>query len=989
MASAIERPRSRSRRLGKALIFLTVITILSGAAVWYFRPPFADSIFGPRQVLNWKPIEAAAARQNWAEVDRQIGPWIQAHADDGKAYVLLAFVRISQGREAESLESLKTVKPDDPSWITAQNILGDLAFARKDAAESERIYRGLAAKSPQAIPPRQRLVYLYSLQLRTAEARAVLWEMYRAKLDPDQLAELVLASFQVENDVRGLGPELPQFLKTTPNDPYLQRAWGLSLHWRGKPAEALPYLESAAEALDNDLTGRFALAECRLALGILPPDTDIETILGPRPASASSASLWYVMASQLADVRGKSDASFEFLRKAVEANPENREACIRLGQALTRRGKPDEAKLQNARAEVLNQREKTLKRAHNDARREGFNAEWCERLGLLCNESHLTTEAREWLELSLKYEPNRASARAALDRIPRTSESNIQPILLSRRTQRPRPSNAAPPTQNASAAKAVRFEDIASQSGLTYQYDCAATGDMFIGDTMGGGVGLIDYDGDGWLDVYLVNGCKLPIDPKAPARPNKLFRNTGHGTFEDMTERAGVPGNGYGMGCTVGDYDNDGHDDLFVTGLGQTVLYHNNGDGTFKDVTAQAGVTSSRWSTASGFGDLDSDGDLDLMVVTYVTASPATSTPCLDQTGRPIHCSPGYYAAEFDILFRNNGDGTFTDISREAGIEVPSGRGLGLAIADFDDDGRLDLFVANDASPNFLFRNLGGLKFEEVGLSMGIGCDGSGRATASMGVAAADLDGDGRIDLFHTNFINEPNTLRLNSGGGFFRDATLAANLDAPSRALTGFGTAALDVDNDGLLDLFVANGHVDDQPWVNSPMAQLPALFMNQGNGRFVQASRETSPYFARPVVGRGVAAGDLDNDGRTDLLVIHRDVPAALLRNQTEGGGHWLGLRLQGVKSGHTPVGARVTCRAGGRTTVRWLTSGTSYLSSNDPRLSFGLGSSTTIEKLDVHWPSGLTQSWSNLPIDIYLNLQEGSDPKLPTKKSLRSDQ
>jgi enediyne biosynthesis protein E4 len=293
--------------------------------------------------------------------------------------------------------------------------------------------------------------------------------------------------------------------------------------------------------------------------------------------------------------------------------------------------------------------------------------------------------------------------------------------------------------------------------------------------------------------------------------------------------------------------------------------------------------------------------------------------------------------------------GTFSDVSREAGIEVPDGRGLGLAIADLDGDGWLDLFVANDGTANFLFRNRGGLRFEEVGLTSGVAFDAMGQPTASMGVIAEDLNGYGRIDLFHTNFINQSSTLRWNTGGCLFTNGTLAANLAAPSRSTTGFGTAALDVDNDGILELFVANGHTDDQPWFNTPMAQPAQLFLGRDQGRFELASPETSPYFARPSVGRGVAAGDLDNDGRVDLVVVHRDASAALLRNVTRGG-HWLGLRLRGTRTGRSPIGARVVCQAGGRSRVRWLTSGTGYLSSTDPRLGFGLGSSPKVEHLEV---------------------------------------
>jgi tetratricopeptide (TPR) repeat protein len=896
--------------------------------------------------------------------------WLKAHPQDSAAWELLGGLLFDQGRMHDALTALRQVREVDPGWENAQTVIGEIAVREHRLAEAEESFRRAAGRNRRAVEPRERLVSLLGLERRPAEARSVLRQLFQITHDPRHLADSILIS-ELESEVRDRNPELGEFLKQTPDDPWLRRVSGLALLARGQSALALPHLEAAATAIDQDPMGRFALAECRMALGI---SADELSILGAAPARPVDAARWWVLRARLAEAWGRRAEQKKSLRNAVDADPRNSEARFRLGQLLIREGDQEQGMAQLKRATALGEQEDTLKRELRRLVRGPVEVESLLRVARLCKETGRVTEAHDWFELALLRDRSRSvevdlAQLSAADDMPAVALS--RPVKKSSAASLPHASLRKEPA----ALLGPRFEEVAERAGARFRYECGETAKLFIGDTMGGGVALFDFDDDGWLDIYFVNGCALPVDRQSPPRPNKLYRNRGNGTFEDVTERAGVAGRGYGMGCVVGDFDNDGHDDLFLTGLDQTVLYRNRGDGTFEDVTARAGVSSSRWTTAAGFGDLDGDGDLDLMVVTYVEADPVNVLECRDKFGKLIHCNPDRFPAQFDQLFRNNGDGTFTDVSREAGILVPEGRGLGLAIADFDDDGRLDLFVANDGTANFLFRNCGGLRFQEIGLNAGVAYDAAGEPTGSMGVVAEDLNEDGRIDLFHTNFINQSSTLRWNLGGCLFTDGTLAANLAAPSRAQTGFGTVALDVDNDGTLELFVANGHTDDQPWYNAPMAQTAQLFLGRDHGRFALASPAVSPYFAHPVVGRGVAAGDLDNDGRVDLVVVHRDRPAAVLRNCTRGG-HWLGLRLRGTRSGRSPVGARVVCQVGGRSRVRWLTSGTSYLASSDPRLWFGLGSATKAEQLEVRWPAGTVQTWSDVAADRIVEIQEGDD-------------
>ena len=748
---------------------------------------------------------------------------------------------------------------------------------------------------------------------------------------------------------------------------------------QGHPAEALPYLEAVME-LEDDVTGRLALAECRISLGHV---VDLDVLLSPLTVEPKLQGQRRVLMAQMAKAHGQDDRALSYLHQAVEADPGNRVAQYQLGQMLIQNGAQSAAQEHLQYAAELGRRQRHLRMLLSQVGpQHATDAVMYETIARLCLESGLAAEARAWYQETIRIDPTRVTAQSALAQLsgvaapkPLSAFLPVRPIL----TTTPATITTMVTLPHAAHSRLIEphFEEISGRAGLTFQYVSGATADLFIADTMGGGVGLFDYDHDGWLDVYLVNGCSLPVNEQALPTPNKLYHNLGDGTFEDVTSRAAVPGRGYGMGCTVGDFDDDGYEDLFVTGFRNTLLYRNRGDGTFEDVTQKAGVFSSRWCTAAGFADLDGDRDLDLVVVAYVDADPSRPIPCKDPTGRRIHCTPGYYRSQFNHLFRNNGNGTFTDIAQEAGLRVTAAPGLGLTIADFDGDGHLDIFVANDAVPNTLFRNLGNLRFEEIGVVAGLAYDGKGHATASMGVVAEDLDGDGLLDIFHTNLVNEGSTLARNLGKGRFVDVTEHMGLLAPSRSVTGFGTAALDVDNDGRLDLFSANGHVDDMPWQNRPIAELPHFYRSVAPGRFEMANASaTGAYFTRPIVGRGAAVGDLDNDGRLDLVVVHRDAPVALLRNVSKAG-HALGLRLRGKASASTPVGARVTCRVGRNTMVRWITAGTGYLSTHDSRLWFGLGSAGSVDRLEVHWPSGADQSWSGVVGDRIVEIREGEKP------------
>ncbi len=517
--------------------------------------------------------------------------------------------------------------------------------------------------------------------------------------------------------------------------------------------------------------------------------------------------------------------------------------------------------------------------------------------------------------------------------------------------------------------------------GLPVPHYNDAHGQFRLVECMGSGVGLIDYDNDGWLDIYIAQGCPIPLSPNQRRYSSRLYRNNRDGTYVDVTDSAHVGFNGYGIGVAVGDYDGNGYDDIYVSGFGSGALYRNNGDGTFTNTTDEAGVKGSGWATSCAFADLDGDGDLDLYVVHYLADT-------VDDQGRPTvscnalpgaigYCPPIAFTAEPDVLYRNDGNGKFTDVSAESGITNPAGNGLGIAIADWDEDGKLDIFVANDQTPNMLLHNLGGLRFEEVARPWGLAYNESGDLRAGMGVAAGDYDGDGRIDLLVTNFYEEASTLYRNAGAGRFVVETSQARLLGPSRSKLGFGTGFLDYDNDGRLDLFVTNGHVNDVRPLGIPYAMSPQLFRNIGHGKFTDVSAQAGRYFDAEWLGRSAAFGDLDNDGDADIIVTHLGRPPAILINESTPLGAFIQLTLRGSGSGRDATGARVTVEAGGQSLVRVVTAGTSYLSSSDRRVLVGMGSAKLVDRLTIRWLSGKTQTWANLPINQSLQITEGAEP------------
>jgi hypothetical protein len=531
-----------------------------------------------------------------------------------------------------------------------------------------------------------------------------------------------------------------------------------------------------------------------------------------------------------------------------------------------------------------------------------------------------------------------------------------------------------------SGASTVTFVDIAHAAGITFCHDNAASREKYLIETMGSGCGWIDYDQNGLLDLYLVNGAATrAYTPKQPLR-SALYRNNGDGTFTDVTLRAGVGAEGlFGMGVAVGDYDNDGYPDLLILGYGRSILYHNNGDGTFTDVTARAGVANAgRWASSAAWFDYDNDGKLDLVIANYVDWSPERNFYCGDRgPGLRSYCHPDDFHGEIPTLYHNNGDGTFSDVSKSSGVGLKAGNGLGIVTFDYDNDGWQDIFIANDHMPNFLFHNNRDGTFREVGYMAGVAVSEDGQFEAGMGTDAADTTGDGRLDLIVGHLDMQLARVYQNLGDQTFEDATLRSKLSYATYHISTFGTRFMDYDNDGWRDLFMANGHVLDNIELyhaETKYAEPKLMFRNTGHGVFENVSDRLGPDFARLRVSRGAAIGDFDNDGDLDILVNNCGQPPQLLRNDGGSANHWLEIFLIGTKSNRDAVGARVKVSAGELVLYDQRKGGMSYQSAQDPRLHFGLGQQTKVDAIEILWPSGTATKLTNIKADQIVAIKEG---------------
>ena len=924
--------------------------------------------------------DRARARLEWLRDRDEGGGEIDYH---------LGLCEEAAGRPDRAIASWARIGPGSPYADLATSSRAMMLRRLHDEGRFAALEVALDAvrngSGPEAVEAGQSLARLLRFECRFDELRALLREEWARAPDPFRtLQELWLLDVDpvpIEM-VRGV---LDRASAGAPDD---DRVWlgraKLAL-WSGRLDEAERWLDSCLERRPADAVVwraklDWAMAsdraeEARRALGnltprVLPP----ERVLGLRAWLAARA-----------PKQGTSDRRRDRERRALEdllaVDPGNAPALERLTALAVEGGELERAgELRRIKAELDGAHRRYGERIKGEPQ-----AAHLPELASLAETLGRTFEAHAFLTLILRDRPDDPGARDALTRLdrrraaissipaPRTPEhlvSELGPVG----GDTPSLPRGGRPTHGAPGSR-IAFTDGAESSGLDFTFDNGRSPSRQLPETMSGGVALLDYDGDGWMDVYVVQGGPFPPDPERPGLGDRLFRNRGDGAFEDVTQASGLDrfARGYGHGVTVADYDNDGRPDVFVTRWRGYALYHNNGDGTFSETTRQVGLGGDRdWPTSSAFADLDGDGDLDLYVCHYLAWDPEHPRLCPhESTGAPTYCDPRWFEALPDHLFRND-DGRFVDVTEAAGITATDGRGLGVVASDLDGDARVDLYVANDTTANVFYRNLGSLRFEEVGHESGLAGNAEGGYQAGMGIALGDLDGDGRPDLAVTNFIGEGTTFYQNLAGGMFVDRTADVGLMSASRSMLGFGIAFLDADNDGHLDLATANGHVNDyRP--TFPYAMPAQLLRGGAGGRLADVSESAGAPWQFPRVGRGLAAGDLDNDGRVDLLVLSQDGPLAFFRNRTDGG-HSITFRLEGTASNRDGIGARVTVRAGGRDRVAWRIGGGSYQSSSDPRLHFGLGECDRVDWVEVAWPSGRVDRHLDLAIGTCHLIREG---------------
>jgi tetratricopeptide (TPR) repeat protein len=978
MRQFAERP-AKSRRIAVAWILTLVLGALAALiGAWLFLGRADQQRFQNELAKARKEFE----RRSFAAARARLVKLAKLRPGAGEVEFLLGVCEKLGGRHDAAMAAWLRVPADSAHGPTAALARGRLALEiGQYAAAEDSLIRASQKEGAVAEEADRLLEWLYWMTGRRDEHRSVVRRRAERSPDPSQALRTLWSVDHDPYPVDGITVALAKAHRSAAND---DRVWlGLAdlATRRGRFDEAKEWLSRCERARPGDpAIGRAWLRWAKAA----GRADEAYRAASRQPSSSVPLAMTLSLRAWLEQQNGDVKAERKTLAALLAIQPDDDATLDRLAELAAQRGEVEASIQLRRRKAAIDLARDHYRGLINKPDPIAHSAE----LARAAESIGRWFDSRAWWKLAARRDPSLAvEAAGAICRLAerqRQADAHGRPIAGVLAQIRKKPSHAAgqpgePPVPT--------FVDEAATRGLSFVFHNGCSDLRQLPETMSGGVALLDFDGDGWLDLYAIEGGPFPPPQEKAPFGDRLFRNRGDGRFDDVTAASGLAAlaGGYGLGAAVGDYDGDGRPDLFVTRWRRYALYHNLGSGRFEDVTARAGLGGDRdLPTSAAWADLDGDGDLDLYVCHYLKWDADHPSLCeyIDHS-KPgySYCDPRIFPSLPDHVFRNDG-GRFVDVTAEAGFVDPEGRGLGVVAADLDGDGKTDVFVANDTTSNYFFRNLGGFRFVERAIESGLAASAQGGYLAGMGVACGDLDDDGRIDLAVTNFFNQSTTFYHNYGDGIFSDHSAATGLASLTRQFLGFGLAAVDANNDGWLDLVQANGHVTDYgPTI--PWKMKAQLILGSPSGRFFDVSDRAGAPWQVPRLARGLAAGDIDNDGRIDLVVVAQNAPLSLFHNQpaanevgsTGPHAHFLTLELEGTKSNRDAVGAVVAVTASGRTRVQQRFGGGSYLSASDHRLHFGLGDASTVDRIEVAWPSGRRDCYRNVAADSGFRLREGN--------------